>query len=58
MVVASWSVNALDTGNSGWLSFVAWLALAVGFIGIATVIFVPRAKSRQRRRLSRGVHRS
>ena len=58
MFVAGWTVNALDINNSGWLSFVTWLALAVGLIGIATVMFVPRAKSRQRRRFSRGAHRS
>lgn len=49
MVVAGWAVNALDIDNSGSLYFVAWLALAFGFIGIATVVLVPRARSRQHR---------
>jgi hypothetical protein len=58
MVVAGWAVNAIDIDNSGSFYFVAWLALAVGFIGIATVVLVPRAKSRERRGLTRGAHRS
>ena len=58
MVVAGWAVNALDIDNSGSVYFVAWLAIAIGFIGIATVVLVPRAKSRQRRGLTRGAHRS
>jgi len=45
MFVAGWSVNALDL-NNGWLYFVAWLAIAVGFIGIATVLLVPRRRHR------------
>jgi cytochrome oxidase assembly protein ShyY1 len=58
MFVAGWAVNALDIDNSGSLYFVAWLALAVGLIGIATVVLVPRAQSRQRRGLVRRTHRS
>jgi cytochrome oxidase assembly protein ShyY1 len=58
MFFAGWAVNALDIDNSGSLYFVAWLALAVGLIGIATVVLVPRAQSRQRRGLVRRTHRS
>jgi uncharacterized membrane protein HdeD (DUF308 family) len=58
MVVAGWAVDALDIDNSGSLYFVAWLALAFGFIGIATVVLVPHARSRQRRGLARGARRS
>jgi uncharacterized membrane protein HdeD (DUF308 family) len=58
MFLAGWAVNALDIDNSGSLYLVTWLALAVGFIGIATVVLVPRAQSRQRRGLVRKTHRS
>jgi uncharacterized membrane protein HdeD (DUF308 family) len=58
MVFAGWAVNALDIDNSVSLYLVTWLAIAFGFIGIATVVLVPRAKSRHRRGLTRGTHRS
>ena len=58
MFVSGWTVNALDIDNSGSFYFVAWLAIAVGFIGICAVLFVPRVKSHQRRRLTRGTQRS
>lgn len=58
VVVAGRAGNALGVDNSGSLNFVAWLAIAVGFIGIATVVLVPGAKFRQRRGLTRGAYRS
>ena len=58
LFVAGWPANALDIDNSGSLYFIAWMALAFGFIGIATVVLVPRAQCRQRRGLTRGAHRS
>lgn len=58
MFVAGWTVNALDMDNSAGSYVVAWLAIAVGFIGIATAILIPRSQSRQHRRPSRGAHRS
>ena len=48
MFVAGWAVNALDIDNSGSLYSIAWLALAVGFIGIATVVLVPSSQTRHR----------
>lgn len=54
--VAGWAVNALDLDN-GWIYFAAWLVIALGFIGIITVLLVPRAGSRRDGRLPDGTHR-
>lgn len=56
MFVAGWAVNALDLDN-GWIYFVAWLVIALGFIGITTVLLVPRASSQGRRGPTDGAHR-
>lgn len=47
--VASRSVNALDLGNR-WLDLLVWLGIALGFIGVATVLLVRRTATHPRRR--------
>ncbi len=56
MFVAGWAVNALDLDN-GWIYFAAWLVIALGFIGITTVLLVPRASSQRRRGPTDRAHR-
>jgi hypothetical protein len=56
MFVAGWAVNALDLDN-GWIYFVAWLVIALGFIGITTVLFVPSAGSQRRHGPTDRAHR-
>jgi uncharacterized membrane protein HdeD (DUF308 family) len=54
--VAGWATKALDI--NGELFLLVWLAIAVGFIGVATLILVPRARSQSRRRPPADVDRS
>lgn len=56
MFVAGWTTKALDI--NGVLFFLVWLAIAVGFIGVATLILVPRARPQPRRRPPAGADRS
>jgi hypothetical protein len=56
MLVSGWAVNALDLDN-GWVYFAAWLVIALGFIGVATVLLVPRAGSQRRSGPTGGAHR-
>jgi hypothetical protein len=53
---AGLATQALDI-NDG-LFYVVWLVVAVGSIGITTLILVPRARSQPRSWPSRGAHRS
>lgn len=54
--VAGWATKALDI--NGGLFYVVWLVVAVGFIGITTLILVPRARSQPHSWPSRGADRS
>lgn len=53
--VAGWATDAFDI--NGGRFYVVWLAIAIGFIGIATLLLVPRARSQSRRRPSVGADR-